>query len=44
MAETCNKCGTPMRVATKTDKQVLWKCPICGQMELVQVIERNEVR
>lgn len=44
MSETCDACGAEMKVVSKADQQVLWKCPKCGDMKMVQVIKRNEVK
>lgn len=33
----CPRCKKPMQVDLRTDTQILWKCPVCGHMEIEYV-------
>ena len=41
--ERCPDYGRPMKVVTRTDDQILYKCPRCGQMSLVTKDDEEEV-
>ena len=39
----CSKCGKEMIISHQSKNQVLWKCPFCGHMTLVQNWNRDDV-